>query len=336
MKKIAINGYGRIGRCVTRAFYEREKTGDVKIAAINDAAPNDSMVHLTKYDTTHGRFHADVTFADNKSVMMINGDAICLSHIKDPAQLPWREQEIDLVLECSGQFTARDKAQAHLDCGAKRVLIGAPAGHDVDCTVVYGINHRELKKEHRIISNASCTTNCLAPVVKALCDTVGIEQGLMTTIHAVTNNQSLLDTHFTDLRRARAATQSMIPTGTGATKALGVVVPEVAGKITGYSMRVPTLNVSCVDLTFNTKRPTTVAEINAIMKDASINRFDGVLAFNEKALVSTDFNHHSASAIFDATQTIVMGNLVKVLAWYDNEWGYANRLLDLAQVIAEL
>jgi glyceraldehyde 3-phosphate dehydrogenase len=336
MKKIAINGYGRIGRCVTRAFYEREKSADFKIVAINDAAPSDSMVHLTKYDTTHGRFHADVKFANNNSVVMINGDAIELSHVKDPRQLPWRAQEIDLVLECSGQFTARAKAQAHLDCGAKRVLIGAPAGHDVDLTVVYGINHHELKKEHHIISNASCTTNCMAPVVKALCDTVGIEQGLMTTIHAYTNNQSLLDTHFTDLRRARAATQSMIPTGTGATKALGVVVPEVAGKITGYSMRVPTLNVSCVDLTFNTKRATTASEINAIMKDASENRFDGILAFNEEELVSIDFNHHPASAIFDATQTIVMGNLVKVLAWYDNEWGYANRLLDLAQVIAKL
>lgn len=332
-KRLAINGYGRIGRALLRALYERGLQEQLQIVAINDLGIAESLLYETQYDSVHGHFPLPV--AATQSGMSITDQQghkhnLDLYQQDDPKSLPW--QDIDLVLECSGKLTSRALSEQHLQAGADKVLIGAPAGKDVDLTVVYGINHQDIRPHHQIISNASCTTNCMAPLLAPLQAAVGIEDGLMTTIHAYTNGQVLTDTVIDklDLRRGRAATQSMIPTTTHATQALGWVLPEVADKITGYSMRVPTINVSVVDLVLRPSRPTSVEEINAIMQVASDQDPYGVLGINWEPLVSIDFNHCPKSAVFDATQTIQMGELIKVLAWYDNEWGYANRMLDVA------
>lgn len=320
---VAINGYGRIGRNILRALYESGKH-DIRIVAINDLGDANANAHLTQFDTVHGRFNMPVT-TDGKH-MHVNGDAITICSERDPAKLPWKQLGVDIVFECTGLFTTRDKAAAHLTAGASRVIVSAP-GKNMDATIVYGVNDHTLNDSHRIISNASCTTNCLAPIAKVLNDSVGIEEGLMTTIHAVTNDQSLNDAYHSDLRRARAATQSMIPTKTGAAAAVGLVLPELKGRLDGLAVRVPTLNVSLVDLTFIARSQTSIEEINALMKNAACS---SVLDYNELPLVSVDFNHNPASGIFDGTQTRVNGRLVKVLAWYDNEWGFSNRMLDTA------
>ena len=326
--KIAINGFGRIGRNVTRALYESEKRGEVQLVAINDLTTLETNAHLLKYDSVHGRFQGEVSIDDGD--LMINADRIKVFAERDPAQIPWGSLDVDVVMECTGFFTSREKAQAHLQGGAKKVLISAPAGKDVDATVVYGVNHQVLKATDQIVSNASCTTNCLAPLVKPLHAALGIENGLMVTIHAYTNDQKLTDSTHSDIRRARSATQSMIPTKTGAAAAVGLVLPELDGKLDGYAVRVPTINVSVVDLTFTAGRATTVEEVNSILKAASESDLKGVLAYSDEPLVSIDFNHVPASSSFDATQTRVMGNLVKVVSWYDNEWGFSNRMLDTA------
>jgi len=325
--RVAINGYGRIGRNILRAHYESEKHPEIQIVAINDLGDVNTNAHLTRYDTTHGKFPGEVVVSGND--LVINGDKIRVVAERDPKKLPWKELDIDLVLECTGFFTSKEKAGAHLEAGAKRVLISAPAT-DVDATIVYGVNHSILKSSHKIISNASCTTNCLAPLVKALNDTVGVEKGLMNTVHSYTNDQALLDVYHTDLRRARAAAHSMIPTKTGAAIAVGEVLPELNGKLDGFSVRVPTINVSVIDFTFTAKRETTAEEINQIMKDAAAGSLKNILEINEAPLVSIDFNHNPASSIFDVSYTKVMGNFVKVLSWYDNEWGFSNRMLDTA------
>lgn len=332
-KRLAINGYGRIGRALLRALYERGLQEQLQIVAINDLGIAESLLYETQYDSVHGHFPLPVEAT--QSGMSItdqqgNKHNVSLYCQDNPQTLPW--QDIDLVLECSGKLTSRTLSEQHLQAGADKVLIGAPAGQDVDLTVVYGINHQDIRPHHQIISNASCTTNCMAPLLAPLQAAVGIEDGLMTTIHAYTNGQVLTDTVIDklDLRRGRAATQSMIPTTTHATQALGWVLPEVADKITGYSMRVPTINVSVVDLVLRPSQPTSVEEINAIMQAASDQDPYGVLGINWEPLVSIDFNHCPKSAVFDATQTMQMGELIKVLAWYDNEWGYANRMLDVA------
>ncbi|HLB42894.1 MAG TPA: type I glyceraldehyde-3-phosphate dehydrogenase [Gammaproteobacteria bacterium] len=325
--RIAINGYGRIGRNILRAHYEKKSQKNIQIVAINDLGDVNTNVHLTRYDTTHGKFPGDVSVAGKD--MVINGDKIRVVAERDPKKLPWKELNIDIVFECTGLFTSKEKASAHLDAGAKKVIISAPAT-GVDATVVYGVNDHILQATDTVISNASCTTNCLAAVVKPLHDAVGIISGLMNTVHAFTNDQSLLDVYHSDLRRARSATQSIIPTKTGAASAVGLVLPELNGKLDGFAVRVPTINVSLVDLTFEAKRHTTVDEINNIIRKAANGSMKGVLAINEEELVSSDFNHHSASAIFDTFGTKVIGNLVKVLAWYDNEWGFSNRMLDVA------
>lgn len=324
--KVAINGYGRIGRNVLRALYESGKRKDIQVVAINDLCDPSISAHLTQYDTAHGRFAYDVELNDRS--MMIDGDMIQLLSERDPSLLPWKDLGVDVVYECTGFFTDAEKAKAHLAAGAKKVLISAP-GKNVDATVVFGVNHEILSSEHKIISNASCTTNCLAPLAKVLNDNIGIEQGLMNTVHAYTNDQVLTDVAHSDLRRARSATSSMIPTKTGAAIAVGLVLPELEGRLDGFSVRVPTINVSVVDLTFIASRDTTVDEINSLMESASKGAFAGVLAYNEKPLVSIDFNHNPHSSIFDATQTKVSGRLVKVLSWYDNEWGFSNRMLDV-------
>jgi glyceraldehyde 3-phosphate dehydrogenase len=326
--KVAINGYGRIGRNILRAHYEGGKKHDIQIVAINDLGKADTNAHLTKYDTAHGPFPGTVT-VDGDS-MVVNGDRIKVLANRDPAQLPWGALGVDVVLECTGFFTTKEKASAHLAGGAKKVIISAPGGKDVDATVVYGVNHKTLKASHTVISNASCTTNCLAPMVKPLHDKLGVETGLMTTIHAYTNDQVLTDVYHEDLRRARSATQSMIPTKTGAAAAVGLVLPELNGKLDGFAMRVPTINVSVVDLCFTAKRATTVDEVNAILTAASQGELKGILGVNHDPLVSVDFNHNPLSSVFDATQTRVSsdGKLVKVLSWYDNEWGFSNRMLD--------
>jgi glyceraldehyde 3-phosphate dehydrogenase len=326
--RVAINGYGRIGRNILRAHYESKKHPEIQIVAINDLGDVNTNAHLTRYDTTHGKFPGEVVVSGND--MIINGDKIRVVAERDPKNLPWKEMNIDLVLECTGFFTSKEKASAHIAAGAKKVLISAPAT-GVDATVVYGVNHQVLKATDTVISNASCTTNCLAPLVKALHDTVGIEKGLMNTVHSYTNDQALIDVYHTDLRRARAAAHSMIPTKTGAAVAVGEVLPELNGKLDGFSVRVPTINVSVIDFTFTAKRDTTEAEINKIMKDAAASGpLRGILEINEAPLVSVDFNHNPASSIFDVSYTKVMGNLVKVLSWYDNEWGFSNRMLDTA------
>lgn len=324
--RVAINGYGRIGRNTLRAFYEGGKKQDIQIVAINDLGPPASNAHLTQYDTAHGRFPGTVNVEGD--FMFVNGDKIRVLAERNPASLPWKELNVDVVLECTGFFTTKEKASAHLAAGAKKVIISAPGGKDVDATIVFGVNHHTLKASDTVISNASCTTNCLAPLAKPLNDAIGIETGLMTTVHAYTNDQVLTDVMHEDLRRARSATHSMIPTKTGAAAAVGLVLPELNGKLDGYAIRVPTINVSIVDLSFIAKRATTVDEVNKIMKDASEGALKGILEYCSAPLVSVDFNHHPASSSFDATLTKVSGNLVKVSSWYDNEWGFSNRMLD--------
>jgi glyceraldehyde 3-phosphate dehydrogenase len=325
--KVGINGYGRIGRNILRALYEGKRGNDLKIVAINDLGDANTNAHLTRYDTVHGRFPGEVQVEGDS--MVVNGDRIRVVAQRDPSKLPWGELGADFVLECTGLFTSKAKASAHLTAGAKKVVISAPGGDDVDATIVYGVNHNVLKSTQTVISNASCTTNCLVPVVKVLHDKIGVVNGIMTTIHSYTNDQVLTDVYHSDLRRARSATQSQIPTKTGAAAATGLVLPELKGKLDGYSIRVPTINVSLVDLTFNAKRATTVEEVNKAIKDAADGPLKNVLAYNEAPLVSSDFNHDPHSSIFDATLTkIIDGTLVKVFSWYDNEWGFSNRMLD--------
>ena len=325
---VAINGYGRIGRMVLRALYESRRTNEIAIKVVNDLGDAATNVYLTRYDTAHGPFAGEVKV--DGSDMVVNGDRIRVVAQKNPAELPWRDLGIDVVMECTGLFTTKAKAGAHLTAGAKKVVISAPAGEDVDATIVYGVNHRTLKATDTVISNASCTTNCLAPLVKPLHQKIGVVQGLMTTIHSYTNDQVLTDVYHKDLRRARSATQSMIPTKTGAAAAVGLVLPELAGKLDGFAVRVPTINVSIVDLSFTAARDTSVNEIHAIMRDAAEGELKGVLAYSDEPLVSVDFNHNPVSSTYDATLTRVIGRLVKVCSWYDNEWGFANRMLDTA------
>jgi len=325
--KVAINGYGRIGRNILRAVYESGRTDEIQIVAINDLGDANTNAHLTKYDTAHGRFNFDVA-VDGDS-LVVDGDRIKVLAERNPADLPWAELGVDVVMESTGFFASKEKSQAHIDAGAKKVVISAPAGTSVDATIVYGVNDDILTASDTIISNASCTTNCLAPLVKPLHEAIGVEKGIMTTIHAYTNDQVLTDVYHSDLRRARSATMSMIPTKTGAAAAVGLVLPELNGKLDGFSMRVPTINVSVVDLTFTSSRDTTVEEINDVLKAASEGPLKGVLGYTDEPLVSVDFNHNPASSTYDASQTKVMeGNLVKVCSWYDNEWGFSNRMLD--------
>lgn len=324
--RVAINGYGRIGRNVLRAHYESGKKHDIEIVAINDLGDPKTNAHLTQYDTAHGRFPGTVGVDGDH--LVVNGDKIRVLANRNPAELPWGELKVDVVLECTGFFTSKEKASAHLKGGAKKVIISAPGGKDVDATIVYGVNHGVLKKEHTVISNASCTTNCLAPLVKPLNDKLGLVSGLMTTVHAYTNDQVLTDVYHEDLRRARSATHSMIPTKTGAAAAVGLVLPELNGKLDGYAIRVPTINVSLVDLSFVAKRDTTVEEVNSILKAASEGELKGILNYTTEPLVSVDFNHDPASSTVDASLTKVQGTLVKVSSWYDNEWGFSNRMLD--------
>ncbi|MDX1755643.1 MAG: type I glyceraldehyde-3-phosphate dehydrogenase [Marinobacter sp.] len=321
--RIAINGFGRIGRNVLRALYENGYRDRIQVVAINDLGPAEAHAHLLKYDSVHGPFSGIV--GHNAESISVNGDHIAVTAIAKPEELPWRSFHIDAVLECSGRFTSRDKAQGHLAAGARKVIISAPA-NDVDAMVVYGVNHQELKPEHQIISCASCTTNCLAPVAQALHDAIGIESGLMTTIHAYTHDQALTDAYGGDLYRARAAAQSMVPTRTGAAGAIGRIIPELAGKLDGMAVRVPTLNVSLVDFSFVANRETDASEINQIMKQAADR--SPVLGYSEEKLVSVDYNHNARSAVFDANHTHVLGRHAKVMAWYDNEWGFSNRMLD--------
>jgi glyceraldehyde 3-phosphate dehydrogenase len=327
--RVAINGYGRIGRNILRAHYESNKSHDLQIVAINDLGPPATNAHLTQYDTTHGKFPGTVSVEGDN--MLVNGDKIRVVAQRDPAQLPWKDLNVDVVLECTGFFTTKEKASAHIKGGAKKVIISAPGGKDVDATIVYGVNHQTLKAAHTVISNASCTTNCLAPLVKPLHDAIGVTTGLMTTIHAYTNDQVLTDVFHEDLRRARSAPMNMIPAKTGAAAAVGLVLPELNGKLDGFAIRVPTINVSLVDLSFVAGRDTTVDEVNEVMKKASeAGPLKGILGYNMAPLVSSDFNHDARSSIFDATLTKVSGRLVKVSSWYDNEWGFSNRMLDVS------
>ena len=324
--RVAINGYGRIGRNIMRALHESGRTDEIEVVAINDLGDAATNAHLTQYDTAHGRFPGTVEVdGDN---IVINGHTVQVFAERDPSKLPWGELGIDVVHECTGFFTSKEKASAHLAGGAKKVIISAPGGSDVDATIVYGVNHGTLKANHTVISNASCTTNCLAPLVAPLHAEIGLENGLMNTIHSYTNDQVLTDVYHSDLRRARSATSSMIPTKTGAAAAVGLVLPELNGKLDGFSIRVPTINVSMVDLSFIASRDTSIDEINDIMRTASEGQLKGVLAYNDKPLVSCDFNHDPASSTYDAPLTKVNGRLVKVLSWYDNEWGFSNRMLD--------
>ena len=325
--KVGINVYGRIGRDILRAVYESGRSDEIQIVAINDLGDANTNAHLTQYDSAHGKFPGEISVEGD--YMIVNGDKIRVLSERDPAKLPWGELGVDVVHESTGFFASKEKASAHLAGGAKKVIISAPGGSDVDATIVYGVNHGVLKASDTVISNASCTTNCLAPLVKVLHENIGVQHGTMTTIHAYTNDQVLTDVYHTDLRRARSATMSMIPTTTGPAPAVGLVLPELNGKSDGYSMRVPTINVSVVDLTIIAARETTVDEINSLMKTAADGEMKGVLAYNDKPLVSIDFNHDPASSTYDSTQTRVLGgNLVKVIAWYDNEWGFSNRMLD--------
>jgi glyceraldehyde 3-phosphate dehydrogenase len=325
--KVAINGYGRIGRNILRSLYESNRNKEISIVAVNDLGDANTNAHLTRYDTTHGKFPGVITVEGD--AMVVNGDRIRVCAERDPGKLPWAELGVDVVLECTGFFATKEKAAPHLAAGAKKVIISAPAGTAVDATIVYGVNHDTLKASDEVISNASCTTNCLAPLVKPLHEKIGLEHGLMTTIHAYTNDQVLTDVYHKDLRRARSATMSMIPASTGAAAAVGLVLPELAGKLDGFAIRVPTINVSLVDLVFTASRETSVEEINSIMKEASEGELKGVLQYSDGPLVSVDFNHDPASSSYDATLTKVMeGTLVKVCSWYDNEWGFSNRMLD--------
>ena len=327
--KVGINGYGRIGRNILRALYESGRTGDIQIVAINDLGDANINAHLTRYDTAHGRFNADVSV--DGDAMVINGDRIKVLSQRDPSKLPWGELGVDIVFECTGIFTSKAKAAAHLAGGAKKVLISAPGGADVDATVVYGVNHGVLAASQTVVSNASCTTNCLAPLAKVLNDAIGIKHGLMTTIHAYTNDQVLTDVYHEDLRRARSATMSMIPTKTGAAAAVGLVLPELKGKLDGFAIRVPTINVSMVDLTFTANRATSAEEITALVQAAADGPLKGVLACTKAPLVSIDYNHDPASSTYDAMLTkVIDGTIVKVCSWYDNEWGFSNRMLDTA------
>jgi glyceraldehyde 3-phosphate dehydrogenase len=327
--KVGINGYGRIGRNILRALYEARRTSEIQIVAVNDLGDSATNAYLTQYDSAHGKFPGEVK-ADGDAIV-VNGDRIKVFAERDPAKLPWGSVGADIVFECTGIFTSKAKASAHIAGGAKKVLISAPGEKDVDGTVVYGVNHNVLTSAMTVVSNASCTTNCLAPVAKVLNDAIGIESGLMTTIHSYTNDQVLTDVFHKDIRRARSATQSMIPTKTGAAAAVGLVLPELAGKLDGFAIRVPTINVSLVDLTFKPKRATTIEEVNSLVKAAANGPLKGVLVYTEAQLVSIDYNHDPASSTYDATLTkIIDGGLVKVCAWYDNEWGFSNRMLDTA------
>jgi glyceraldehyde 3-phosphate dehydrogenase len=326
--RVAINGYGRIGRNILRAYYEAGKRHDLQFVAVNDLGNAETNAHLTRYDTVHGKFPGTVAVAGD--AMVVNGDRIQVCAKRNPAELPWKDLKVDVVLECTGLFTSKEKASAHLTAGAKKVIISAPGAKDMDATVVYGVNHGTLKAAHTVISNASCTTNCLAPLVKALDDRIGVVNGLMTTIHSYTNDQVLTDVYHEDLRRARSASMNMIPTKTGAAAAVGLVLPHLNGKLDGFSIRVPTINVSLVDLSFVAKRATTVDEVNNAAKQASETDLKGILEYTKEPLVSSDFNHNPASSVFDATITKVSGGtLVKVFSWYDNEWGFSNRMLDV-------
>jgi len=331
--KIAINGYGRIGRNVLRALYEGQRRSELEVVAINDLGDADTNAHLTRYDSAHGPFPYDIQVKDDQ--LVVDGDLIRVCAERDPLKLPWAEMDVDVVLECTGFFNSKEKASAHLKAGAGKVVISAPAGTSVDATIVYGVNQDSLKASHTIISNASCTTNCLAPLAKALHESVGIVEGLMTTIHAYTNDQVLTDVYHSDLRRARSATQSMIPTNTGAAAAVGLVLPELEGRLDGFAIRVPTINVSLVDLTFTAGRATSVDEVHQIVQTASQGDLKGILLYSDEPLVSVDFNHNSASSIYDSGMTRVLnGTLVKVCAWYDNEWGFSNRMLDTTLALA--
>jgi glyceraldehyde 3-phosphate dehydrogenase len=330
--KVAINGYGRIGRNVLRAIYESNRQGEFQVVAINDLGDAATNAHLTQYDTAHGKFPGEVS-ADGGD-LIVNGDRIKVYAVRNPAEIPWKDHDVDVVLECTGLFTSKAKAGAHLAGGAKKVIISAPGDKDVDGTFVYGVNHDKLTAAHTVISNASCTTNCLAPLVKVLHEKIGVVHGLMTTIHAYTNDQVLTDVYHADLRRARSATMSQIPTKTGAAAAVGLVLPELNGKLDGFAMRVPTINVSVVDLCFVAARPTSKEEIDAAVLEASQGSLKGILGFNAAPLVSIDFNHDPRSSIYDSTLTKVTGGtLAKVLAWYDNEWGFSNRMLDMTAAL---
>ena len=331
--KIGINGYGRIGRNILRALYESDRQSELEIVAVNDLADANTNAHLTRRDTAHGRFPGSVEVDGDG--MIVNGDRIKVLAERDPAKLPWGDLGVDIVVESTGFFASKEKSMAHIEGGAKKVIISAPAGKEVDATIVYGVNHDTLKASDTVISNASCTTNCLVPLVKPLHDAIGVNHGLMTTIHAYTNDQVLTDVFHKDLRRARAAAMSQIPTKTGAAAAVGLVLPELDGRLDGYAIRVPTINVSIVDLTFVAGRETSVDEIHSIMRTAADGALKGVLAYNDEPLVSIDFNHDPASSTYDAGLTKVMGGtLVKVCAWYDNEWGFSNRMLDTAIAFA--
>lgn len=331
--KVAINGYGRIGRNILRSLYEAKKNGqDIQIVAINDLGDANTNAHLTQYDTAHGRFPGEVSVDGGD--LIVNGDRIKVFAERDPSKLPWGEHNVDVVLESTGFFTSKAKASAHIAGGAKKVIISAPGDKDVDGTFVMGVNDDKLTSKLEVISNASCTTNCLAPLAKVLHEKIGIVHGLMTTIHAYTNDQVLTDVYHSDLRRARSATHSQIPTKTGAAAAVGLVLPELNGKLDGFAMRVPTINVSVVDLVFTAARATTKEEIDAVINEAANGSMKGILAVNTQPLVSIDFNHNPHSSIYDSTQTRVMeGTLVKVLSWYDNEWGFSNRMLDMTRAL---
>ena len=333
--KVAINGYGRIGRNILRALYESKRTGEIKIVAINDLGDAETNAHLTQYDTVHGRFPGEVSVDGGD--LVVNGDKIKVCAERDPSKLPWKDLGVDIVLECTGLFTSKAKAGAHIAAGAKKVIISAPGDKDVDGTFVCGVNEDQIKSSDTVISNASCTTNCLAPLAKVLHEKIGIVHGLMTTIHSYTNDQVLTDVYHKDLRRARSATMSQIPTKTGAAAAVGLVLPELNGKLDGLSIRVPTINVSLVDLVFVAERETSVAEIDAAIEEASKGKLKGIIGINRKPLVSIDFNHNPLSSVYDATQTRVMGGtLVKVFSWYDNEWGFSNRMLDMTLAFAKV
>ena len=330
--KIAINGYGRIGRCIVWAIYENGLQDDIQIVAINDLADNTILAHLTRHDSTHGAFKADVQLSPDNNTMNIDGNDILMLTEKDPLELPWDSLDVDIVFECTGLFKHRAQSEKHLQAGARKVLLSHPSV-DADLTVVYGVNHQKIQPEHQIISNASCTTNCLAPLVKVINDKVGIEQGMMTTIHAYTNDQTLVDRAHSDPYRARSATQSMIPTMTGAAAAVGLVLPELVGKLDGVAVRVPTVNVSLVDFQFIVNHDTTRKGLNRMIKEAAMGDYKGIISYNKEALVSIDYNHNSASSIFDSLQTRVLGKQCKVMSWYDNEWGFSNRMLDVAKLM---
>jgi len=330
---IAINGFGRIGRNVFRANYESGNNNDIKIVAINDLGDTKINAHLLKYDTAHGPFDKSVQIKNDK-IIIDNKDEVLVLSERDPSKLPWKDLGIDVVLECTGFFASKEKSMSHINAGAKKVLISAPAAN-VDATIVYGVNHEILNDSHQIVSNASCTTNCLAPLIKNIHDKLTVESGIMTTIHSYTNDQVLTDVYHSDLRRARSATQSMIPAKTGAASAVGLVLPELNGKLDGFAIRVPTINVSLVDLCINVKKESSLDEINSIIKKASENELSGILGYNSEPLVSIDFNHSSFSSVYDESLSRVMNNkFFKICSWYDNEWGFSNRMLDVAKILA--